>query len=55
MMSLIVWQDKTHQTEALLKDGMSAPLNWYKIMTQGINAEDDKCEYFYSRFTEYLH
>ena len=32
---------------------MSAPLNWYKIMTQGINAEDDKCEYFYSRFTKY--
>ena len=47
------WQDKAHQTETLLKNGMSAPLNWYKILTQGISAEDDKCDCFSSCFIKH--
>ncbi|KDQ63387.1 hypothetical protein JAAARDRAFT_202842 [Jaapia argillacea MUCL 33604] len=30
------------QSSLLLKGGMEAPLCWYKVMTSGINADDDK-------------
>jgi len=40
--SYITEEDKRIQTELLLKDGLNAPLNWYKVWTSGLVVEEDK-------------
>ncbi|KAI0922951.1 hypothetical protein AcV5_009809 [Taiwanofungus camphoratus] len=36
-------QEKQHITQIMLKNGLAAPLSWYKAMVSGIATEDDKC------------
>jgi len=40
--SYITEEEQAHQKDLLLKDGMSAPLNWYKVLASGIAHLDDK-------------
>lgn len=36
-------QDKASRKDALLNDGISAALNWFRVVTSGLSAEDDIC------------
>ena len=44
-LSIAKWmspEEKEHQLEVMFKDGIGASLNWYKIMTNGMDVEDAK-------------
>lgn len=37
-------QDRAVHRKAALEGGLDAPLNWYRVITSGINAEDERCK-----------